>query len=155
MKKEYIIRALSGTLALSGFLQDFEHCLTEAKDIIYKPNVERVITDYKSEYPIITNGYPEMDDDESDEINIEIFKAGFIHYNERIITLIILSPELKHANKLALDFKDKLDSELYGIAKKNGDWKMDMKGESISPSEVMQIASKAEILYTVMSGLMT
>lgn len=69
-------------MSISGIFQDIEHCLVEAKDIIHKPNVERIITDHKSDYPIITNGYPEIDeDDDSDELKIEINQAGFIHYN--------------------------------------------------------------------------
>jgi hypothetical protein len=155
MKKDIIIKAITASLAVSGFMQDFDKYLKTAESILYQPNVERITINEKSEYPIITNGYPTDDDDDDDELGVEIFQSGFIHYGHKIITLIIIAPDLKYAKQLAGNFKTRLDSQLKGKQRENGLWKMHVTENSLSPKEVVDIGSKAEIIYTIFPGSMT
>tara|TARA_B110000091_G_scaffold205495_1_gene241274 strand:+ start:497 stop:970 length:474 start_codon:yes stop_codon:yes gene_type:complete len=155
IKKDILIKTITASLVVSGFMQDFENYLKTAESILYQPNVERITINEKREYPIITNGYPSDDnDDEDDKLGIEIFQSGLMHYGHKIITLIIIAPDFKYAKKLAGNFKTKLDSQLKGQQKENGLWKMYAKEDSLSPKEVVDIGSKAEIVYTIFAERM-
>lgn len=148
-----IIKTVTASLAVSGFIQDFNKHLRTAESVFYKPNVERITINEKSEYPIITNGYPtENNNDDDGESEVEIFQSVFLHYGHKIITLIIVAPDLKYAKQLAGNFKKKLDSQLKGQQRENGLWKMHVKEKSLSPKEVVDIGTRAEIIYTIFPG---
>ena len=152
MKKEIIIKTVTTSLALANFVQDFNTYLNTAEDIFFRPSTESVVFDKKSKYPIITNGYPSLEDDDTEEMEMDIFQSGFYHYNYEIITVIIIAPNITYAEQLATNFKSKLDSQITEEFRNSGQWNMHVKPDSISTAEVLEIGTKAEIIYTIMPG---
>ena len=155
MRKEIIIKTVTASLAVASYIQDFNTYLSSTKAILFQPFTDRVFFNKKSEYPIITNGYPSLEDDETEEMEIEIFQSVFIHYNYEILTVIIMATDITYAEQLATNFKNLLDSQISKEYKESGLWIMQVKHKSLSTEEVVEIGTKGGIIYTIMPGSLT
>lgn len=138
------------TLAAASFIANIADIAESFDGISHLSPVTSITLNTEKEILALPNCIPEKTDDSEEQLEPKIFQCGYIHYNYQIITCFILAHDEKHALSMAERFKVLLDKG--NKYKESGDWKMHLHEESKSPEEILQIATTAQVVYTLTAG---
>ena len=142
------LSAIALALGISVGIQEIDSVLKIADDFKYESD-HRVYSQLTYDgMPKVVNGFPQISED-SDDLSLKIFRCGLAHYNYKIITLFIVALDSTQAKSMANMFYSKINIQAIREYPQNGDFKQHFFAEDISPDEVVNVGTSAEVVYTM------
>jgi hypothetical protein len=138
------------TLAAASLISNIGDVAASFEGIIQVRDHQEIVLNQEDEIIALPSCIPQETDEDDNQMQSNIYQCGYIHYNYNIITCFILAHDEKHASSMAQRFRQLLDNS--NQFKENGNWKMHLHEESKSPGEILEVATKAELVYTLTAG---
>ena len=138
------------TLAAASLISNIGDVAASFEGITQVRHHHEIVLKQEEEIIALPCCIPQGTDEDDNQMQPSIYQCGYIHYNYKIITCFILAHDEKHADSIAQRFKQLLDNA--NQFKGNGNWKMHLHEESKSPGEILEVATNAELVYTLTAG---
>ena len=102
--------------------------------------------------PICVSGFPEVSE-ESDELEFKIFHGRVRAYGYKFVELFILAYDSNQAQGLLTSFHAIVDNQVKRERPENSGAGKYLFDDDITPEDVIEIANKSEVIYTLFMGV--